>query len=87
MIVRWYMALQEFDFTIEFVAGVDNNIADAMSRLRRNNMSDSPLEYSPDVVYTATIREKSDMEKSKITKEQYRKIGLMHNSKVGHFRT
>ena len=58
MIVRWYMALQEFDFTIEFVAGVDNDIADAMSRLCRNNVSDSPLEYSSDVVYTATIREK-----------------------------
>ena len=25
------------------------------------------------------------MEKSMITKEQYRKIGMMHNSKVGHF--
>ena len=84
MIVRWYMALQDFDFIIEFVAGVDNDIADAMSRLCRNNVSDSPLEYSSDVVYTATIRKKSDMEKSKITKEQYRKNGLMHNSKVGH---
>ena len=33
MIVRWYMALGEFSFTLEFIPGVDNDIADAMSRL------------------------------------------------------
>ena len=35
MIVRWYMALSEFSYTLEFIPGVDNNIADAMSRLCR----------------------------------------------------
>ena len=38
MIVRWYMALSEFSFNLSFIRGVDNNIADAMSRLCRNNM-------------------------------------------------
>ena len=41
MIVRWYMALSEFSFTLEFIPGVENDIADAMSRLGRNNMVDS----------------------------------------------
>ena len=58
MIVRWYMALQELDFTIEFVAGVDNDIADAMSRLCRNNMSDSLLEYSPDTYLQSLLRDR-----------------------------
>ena len=38
MIVRWYMALSEYSFKIEFIAGVDNGIADSMSRLCRNGM-------------------------------------------------
>ena len=41
MIVQWYMALSEFSFTLEFIPGVENDIADAMSRLCRNNMVDS----------------------------------------------
>ena len=46
MIVRWYMALSEFSFTLELIPGVEIDIADAMSRLCRNNMVDSPQEYS-----------------------------------------
>ena len=29
MIVRWYMALSEFSFSLEFIPGVDNDIAAA----------------------------------------------------------
>ena len=45
MIVRWYVALSEYTYKIEFIKGVDNNIADSMSQLCRNNMIDSPKEY------------------------------------------
>ena len=38
MIVRWFMALSEYSYDIEFLSGVDNGIADSMSRLCRNNM-------------------------------------------------
>ena len=31
MIVRWYLALSEFTFDIEFISGEDNSIADSMS--------------------------------------------------------
>ena len=53
MIVRWYMALSEFRFTLEFIPGVDNNIADAMSRLCRNNLVDEPKEYTEEQILSA----------------------------------
>ena len=53
MIVRWYMALSEFSFLLEFIPGVDNGIADSLSRLCRNNMIDSPKEYSPEYILSA----------------------------------
>jgi RNase H-like domain found in reverse transcriptase len=37
MIVRWYMALSEYSFNIEFISGEANEVADSMSRLCRNN--------------------------------------------------
>jgi hypothetical protein len=36
MVTRWYVALQEFDYTLHFVKGSQNTIADAMSRLCPN---------------------------------------------------
>ena len=53
MIVRWYMALSEFSFSLEFIPGVDNNIEDSLSRLCRNDMIDSPKEYSPKYILSA----------------------------------
>ena len=50
MIVRWHMALSEFSFTPEFIPGIDNDIADSLSRLCRNNMIDSPKKYSPEYI-------------------------------------
>ena len=80
MIVRWYMALSEFSFKIEFISGVENNIADSMSRLCRNNMVDAPSEYSEEYILSSSI-----IEKFKLTTDQYEKIGKVHNSEVGHF--
>ena len=53
MIVRWYMALSEFSFSLEFILGVDNDIADSLSRLCRNYMIDSSKEYSPEYILSA----------------------------------
>ena len=80
MIIRWLMALSEFSFKIEFIPGVNNNIADSMSRLCRNNMIDFPQEYTPETIIAANI-----IEKFKLTREQHNAIGKLHNSKVGHF--
>ena len=79
MIVRWYMALSEFSFQLSFIRGVDNNIADAMSRLCRNNMIDSPDEYSNSRILSVISRS------FKPNGILYSKIGKLHNSKVGHF--
>ena len=80
MIVRWYMVLSEFSFALEFIPGVDNDIADSLSRLCRNNMIDSPKEYSPECILSALHIESYEPSSS-----QYSKIGMMHNSIVGHF--
>ena len=80
MIVRWYVALSEYTYKIEFIKGVDNDIADSMSRLCRNNMIDSPKEYSADMILAAAI-----IPKIQLTDMQYNAISSVHNSMVGHF--
>jgi transposase InsO family protein len=80
MIVRWYMALSEYSFNLEFISGETNEVADSMSRLCRNNMKDSPREYSDKVILSANI-----IEKFTLTQVQYRTISSVHNSHVGHF--
>ena len=52
------MALSEFSFELEFIAGVDNNIADAISRLCRNNMIDYPEEFSIFVLRITVLYER-----------------------------
>ena len=80
MIVRWYMALSLYSFKIEFIAGVENSIADSMSRLCRNHMIDNPKEYSAEEIFVASI-----IPKFKLSPLIYKTISLVHNSKVGHF--
>ena len=73
MVVRWWMALQELDFDIEYIPGVNNDIADALSRLcinRKNN--------APSYTVGAIIGEQA------ITKEHYAAIATCHNSIAGH---
>ena len=36
MVTRWFIAMQELDFTVHFVKGTDNELADALSRLCPN---------------------------------------------------
>jgi Integrase zinc binding domain len=74
------MALSEFSFKVEFIAGVDNGIADSMSRLCRNNMVDSPKEYTPEVILAANI-----ITKFKVPSDKYSIISSVHNSSCGHY--
>ena len=80
MIVWWYMALSEFSFSLEFIPAVDNDIADSLSRSCRNNMIDSPKEYSLEYVLSAL-----HIESYKPSPSQYSKIGMLHNTVVGHY--
>ena len=80
MIVWWYMAFSQFSFTLEFKPGVDYDTVDSLSRICRNNMIDSPKEYLPEYIQSSLFIE-SNIPNS----IQYSKIGMLHNSKVGHF--
>jgi hypothetical protein len=79
-IVRWFMALCEYSYEIEFIAGVVNGIADSMSRHCHNNMIDSPTKHSKSEILSSTI-----IPKFKLTDYQYKTISSLHNSNVGHF--
>jgi hypothetical protein len=80
MIVRWFMALSEYTYHIGFISGEENGIADSMSRLCRNNMTDSPTEYKSSDILSATI-----IPKFILTDYQYKTISSLYNSHVGHF--
>ena len=80
MITRWFMALSQYSYEIEFISGIDNGIADSMSRLCRNNMTDLPHVYTTSEVLCSNI-----IEKFKLTPFQYKTISSLHNSTVGHF--
>jgi transposase InsO family protein len=75
MIVRWKLALMEFDFDVEHISGEDNFIADAFSRLCDNNMT--LPDYSIDDVICALVGES-------LTEEQYNAIRSVHNAVAGH---
>ena len=36
MVARWFIAMQELHFTVEFLPGTSNALADALSHLRPN---------------------------------------------------
>jgi transposase InsO family protein len=74
---RWKLAIQEFDFDLEHIAGVKNPIADAFSRLCANEgkLKDSEGGF---------LCNFGDP-KVRIPDDHYRAIGRVHNSTVGHF--
>ena len=73
MVIRWWMAIQELDFDIKFIAGTTNGIADALSRLCSNQKENAPK-------YTVS----AIMSKTQMTTEHYKAIASCHNSMVGH---
>jgi transposase InsO family protein len=72
MVVRWKMALMQFDFDIEHIAGVKNIVADYLSRLVTNHMINKTDQQ---LVLAAGFT---------IPDEVYDKIIMVHNSLVGH---
>lgn len=78
MIYRWWMEIQQFDFTKEFTLGVNNPIADTMSRLCPNLMSEEPALYDETDILCAIT------EKFVLNSSEYQIISSVHNSLVGH---
>jgi transposase InsO family protein len=75
---NWKLSLQEFDFDIEHVAGVDNPIADAFSRLC--------VIWEDDMTgYEELSLLAHEITTPRIPDVQYQNISKVHNSLVGHF--
>ena len=71
MVIRWYLALQEFDYSLEYIPGNENAFADTMSRICVNRMVASDT-------LSAIIPERE------ISEDNYAVIATCHNSIVGH---
>lgn len=89
---RWRLFIQEFNFQVEHIAGEDNIVADAFSRLcTREEATEvftlSALSSLVDGPSTATNKGKLRLEKIdkvNIPDDCYRKIRQVHNRTVGH---
>ena len=91
MVARWFIAMQELDFTVHFVKGTDNELADALSHLCPNltefalpqtirydgDTSSSSSSSSSSTVSALTVIEPS-------ADEQNVYIQMCHNASVGH---
>ena len=87
MVARWFIAMQELDFSVVFVKGSSNVLADALSRLCPN-LEEIALPFriqsdgltsssSSSFVSALTVIEPP-------TDEQIEYITMCHNAKVGH---
>jgi hypothetical protein len=75
---RWWMAIQEFEYTREFTLGINNPIANTMSRLCPNLMIEEPDLYDEADILCAVN------EKFVLNSSDYGIISSGHNSLVGH---
>lgn len=58
MIVRSYMALSEYHYSINLIVGSENIVEDSMSRLCENNMLETPSRVAPKINISASVIEK-----------------------------
>lgn len=72
---RWKLAIQHYDFRIEHIAGVDNIVADGITR-----WCDLPEVPTQLLNYNFTLEERTHMIPSAI----YKQLQLYHNSSIGH---
>ena len=84
VIVRWAIALSELDFSLGFIAGTKNIVADSMSRLCENHMLETPSGVASLKNISASIISASIIEKFEIPQEKHDIIASHHNAMVGH---
>jgi hypothetical protein len=74
MVYRWLVDIQEYDFSLEDILGINNPVADGISRLVANNMT--PEEHK---VYITSL-----LPPPPLPKYLQVLIGKVHNSVSGH---
>ena len=79
MVVRWKVALMQYDFDVTHISGVKNIVADLLSRLVRNHLEEIvPKEELEELIL-------SELHSNEIlTDDVYNKIKAVHNSTAGH---
>ena len=89
MVARWFIAMQELDFTVHFVKGSDNELADALSRLCPNLTEIAlPLTITRDVSSSSSSSSSTSVAALTViepaTDEQILHIQMCHNAIIGH---
>ena len=77
MVVRWKLALMQYDFDIEHISGVKNIVADNLSRLVKIPM-ENIKNFNQQLIMTAGFHGFI------IPDDAHDKIIKVHNSLVGH---
>jgi len=70
---RWKMAIQEYDFDMEFIPGQYNIVADILSRIPRLSPNDP-------IIHELNLLEHDHV----IPQDKYKLISKVHNTAVGH---
>jgi hypothetical protein len=95
-VIRWKLQLQEFQFEIEHVRGVDNIVADAMSRNKLATVDIDVPDYLPHHEWIARLWNSEQVsgdewcrvghliDELEISDEAYANIQMVHNATVGH---
>jgi hypothetical protein len=90
-VMRWKLELQQYDFDIEHIAGVKNEVADSFSRLVSLQPSSEKVEgYERLTVPVAhalgvlSVPQKGKLSPYYIPDSEYKKIRKVHNSLEGH---
>ena len=89
-VMRWKLDLMEYDFDIEHIPGVDNEVADCFSRLlplSRGDIEEEPhlTVPPPTALALLAIPEDGKLSPFKIPREVRQMIASCHNSSVGHW--
>ena len=78
MVVRWKVALMQYDFDIEHISGAKNVVADLLSRLVKNHMNDNPDKFEREQILSTLYYDAA------LPDDAYDKIKRVHNAVAGH---
>ena len=83
MVARWFIAMQELHFTVVFVPGSSNALADALSRLRPN-LTEVALPSRTQELELPPTSSSSFTVSALTVNDQLEYIHMCHNAFVGH---